>query len=196
MLEHLKKSFITLTKVSPIAQKLTLPQFLEWKEIMDLMEEGDIGEESILELWQEAVEFERTSYESETSKSKSSRDLPISLQTFLRLNARLDDVMMEINEALSTLNNEDVQEYYKNEFYALTNYEETLSFTNLLQWPAIRDILEEESMTLEEIQTIWKALPKSPQNPQEITLEGFFVLNEEIDDHLSAEVFDGEAEDA
>jgi hypothetical protein len=51
-------------------------------------------------------------------------------------------------------------------------------------------------MTVEEIQTIWKALPKSPKNPQEITLEGFLVLNEEIDDHLSAEVFDGEAEDA
>jgi hypothetical protein len=102
MLEHLKKSFVTLTKVSPIAQKLTLPQFLEWKEIMNLMEEGDIDEESVLELWQEAVEFERTSSgesDKNSPKSNSSKELPISLNTFLRLNARLDDVMIEINEA-------------------------------------------------------------------------------------------------
>ena len=40
----------------------------------------------------------------------------ISLDSFLRLNVRLDNTINEIQEALENLTDEEVQEYYRKEF--------------------------------------------------------------------------------
>ena len=43
----------------------------------------------------------------------------ISLDTFLRLNIRLDNTINEIQEALENLTDEDVEDYYRREFTSL-----------------------------------------------------------------------------
>lgn len=125
----------------------------------------------------------------------------IDLNTFLRMNIRLDILMDEIADALASLTDEDVEQYYRKEFTKLSEGEALLSYQQLLRWQDLAQILENGDVSLKQIDLIWTALPKTPLGRAEmavkkkkgfgsglvaqsdgITVDTFIVFNSALED--------------
>ena len=66
----------------------------------------------------------------------------IDLDTFVRVNFRLEEVMEEIRKALNDLSSEDVRAYYTREFETLAGGEGLLSYQQLLDWTVVLEVVD------------------------------------------------------
>ena len=124
------------------SEGLSFKPFNEWKDVREMLDAGSVDTSCLKQLWAEAV-AERA----DESRSKLKK---ISLDTFYRLNIRLDTTVNEIQEALENLSDEDVEQYYTNEFESITKDSAgVLNFKQLLQFNDIREMLDQNEITLQ-----------------------------------------------
>lgn len=192
---------------------LSYDQFASWSDVREVLSDGSVDMSCLEDLWVEAVLYKNRNdpvFDNGLPDFVSIRDYQdkeefmIDLDTFFRLNFRLEEVMEDIKDALESLSDEDVQEFYKKEFVALTTGERLLTFEKFMNWSMMQDLLNDEEITLSQTESLWMALPKEdvkkpvsdrgfapPDTVQGrkiegITLEEFIALNEAIEDAMTS----------
>ena len=137
---------------------LSYHSFREWKDINELMAEGSVDVTCLKDVWQEALIYkskhsnggsgDATTAALSTSnndfalkKNFENEKYMVDLDTFIRVNFRLEEVMEEIRKALSDLSSEDVRAYYSGEFEALAGGEGLLSYQQLMDWTVVQEVL-------------------------------------------------------
>lgn len=177
-LEYLTQSFDSLA----VKGQLTYQAFAAWDDVKSLLDEGHVDDKVLSLIWNEAVEYQ---HGADTVQNKDIKDFSIDLDTFLRLSYRLDDMMDEFQDALKSLTDQDVEEFYRSEFKTLTGGGELLTYDSLLKWPFLQDTLESSpAFTQDVLFELWAALPKkvSDQGESAIDETTFLQLNDSIDE--------------
>jgi hypothetical protein len=171
---HLKQFFDAHSRKSP-PFGLSFEVFSQWDEVRRMLIEGEVDQSCLKELWAEAIV--------ETTRSFPERALQtgknVDFDTFLRLNIRLDQMLDELQEALESLSDEQVEEYYRKEFSELvagggrgggggagkggsSNEGGLLSYAALMDWSDMREMITSGMIAREEVDRLWDALPKQP----------------------------------
>jgi len=172
---HLKQFFDAHSRKSP-PFGLSFEVFSQWDEIRRMLIEGEVDQSCLKELWAEAIV--------ETTRSFPDRALQtgknVDFDTFLRLNIRLDQMLDELQEALESLSDEQVEEYYRKEFNELVAAAGAgagkggssggggggggglLSYSALMDWSDMREMITSGMIAKEEVDKLWDALPKQP----------------------------------
>lgn len=177
-------------KKNSAAGGLAFQSFVEWDDVKYMVNEGSLDSSCLQELWEEAL----------SRAPKSDKYLPgrISLDTFFRLNIRLDNVVNEIKEALENLTDEDVETYYRAEFEVLAKANKgVVNYSTLVKWPDIEDMVSSGDLQVRDLDQIWEALPKEKVDKSgrllgfepAIGVDAFVALNVAIEDLLSSTVF-------
>ena len=141
-----------------------------------MLKEGEVDETCLKDLWAEACVKQSSLQNAELSKE-------LGLDSFIRLNIRLDQTLDEIAEALDTLTDDDVTDYYKGVFESVTGAMDGLmSRQQLLQWA------EEElngMISASQLEALWEALPKKGH---EIDVASFLAFNTAVEDIEESEL--------
>lgn len=114
--------------------------------------------------------------------------------------------------ALEQLSEQDVEEYYRQEFELLTGGHRLLAYSQLVGWSLVEEMFSNRELTEEQLQSMWAALVKEPIRKDRlnrtgkgfapststsssdvsggaeeagITVESFLLLNSAIEDSLS-----------
>ena len=174
---------------------LSYEAFATWKDVLDLLEEGSLDKSCLKDLWSEALEYE-ASIATITNKNKDNGNkYRISFNTLLRLSLRLDQMLDDIEKALKNLSDDEVTEYHRNQFKLLTNDEGYMTWGDLINGQDIMELLNENFLTLEDLRTLWKALPKADDKNIKndggdlggvIGVDSYVALNEAIDDKVQS----------
>lgn len=120
--------------------------------------------------------------------------------------------MEDIKVALEQLSEQDVEEYYRQEFELLTGGHRLLAYSQLVGWSLVEEMFSNRELTEEQLQSMWVALVKEPIRKDRlnrtgkgfapstsssssdvsggteeagITVESFLLLNSAIEDSLS-----------
>mmetsp|Transcript_13412 Transcript_13412/g.20111 ORF Transcript_13412/g.20111 Transcript_13412/m.20111 type:complete len:398 (+) Transcript_13412:26-1219(+) len=198
------------SKYANVNGLLSYQNFKDWKDISDLMEEGNVDATCLKEIWSEALLYKYRSSNEEENESKTINEFAltrnqniekymIDFDTFIRVNFRLEEVMEDIQKALEDLSDEDILGYYAKEFEALTGGESLLGFQSLFDWSVIQEVQESGQVSLQQLEMLWMALPKQPlgsfyrkkgfnnlQQSDGITLDAFVSFNNAMEDLMSA----------
>lgn len=152
--------------------RLSYTSFAEWGDVQSMLEEGEVDESCLKELWAEAVIKQQSLAGEERELSKE-----LTLDSFVRLNIRLDQTLDEIAEALDSLTDDDVINYLKDEFRNIAG-----SLEGLITKEQLQAWTEEELKgvaTSGQILALWEALPKQGDA---IDLASFLAFNEAVED--------------
>eukprot|EP01038_Epipyxis_sp_PR26KG_P008837 gene8837-11928_t len=160
--------------------KLSYSMLLEWQDIRDLLDEGDLTIGAVKQAWNEAT--------------NGNKNGSIDYDTFLRLNVRLDLLMDDIEakkENTKNLNSnenqedEDAEKFYRKEFKKLTEGGRLLRLDLLLSWQDINDLIVEGTVTERQITRLFDGLPKEPMGIPStvfgITEDTFVAFNSMLD---------------
>lgn len=150
--------------------KLSYDDFANWEDVKSMMEEGEVDEACLKDLWAEACVKQSSLENTEISKE-------LGLDAFIRLNIRLDQTLDEIAEALDTLTDDDVTDYYKGVFESTTGgIDGLMSKQQLMQWAEgeLKDVITES-----QLEALWAALPKKGA---EIDVASFLAFNTAVED--------------
>eukprot|EP01039_Chlorochromonas_danica_P002965 gene2965-3233_t len=184
-------------------KRLSLKSFIAWQDVQQLLDGGNIDESMLKELWVEAVQYQSSNEEPEISSGKrnpkrvKAEDRQISLDTFLRMNFRLEETIEDIEKAIEDLTDEDMEKYYRVEFDKLADRNGLLTFARLLKWDFMQEMLEKKEFSMDRLTELWTVLPKQPVKPvktasgfstvpppppvEGIDFNTFVVLNNELD---------------
>ena len=200
-LAHLKQFYEAHATVG-----LSFEAFSQWDDVKQMLDDGEIDHGCLSDLWAETL--------IETNKNtdaSAKRSTSIDLDSFLRLNIRLDQVLDEVAEALDGLSDEQVEAYYRKEFEDLTSKSPgaggLLSYREVMDWADMREMLSTGIISQEAVDRMWAALPKQPlrqkskgfgddadKNREGIAMEAFLALNNAIEDEERSEVMSGDLE--
>lgn len=177
-LEYLTQSFDSLA----VKGQLTYDAFAAWDDVKSLLDEGHVDDKVLSLIWNEAIEYQ---HGADKVQDKDIKDFSIDLDTFLRLSYRLDDMMDEFQDALKSLTDQDVEDFYRSEFKTLTGGGELLTYDSLLKWPFLQETLESYPVvTQETLSQLWAGLPKKVNDQGESAIDeaAFLELNQSIDE--------------
>ena len=165
---------------------LSFSPFEQWTDVKQMLHEGSVDQSCLSDLWNEAL-YER-------KEEKRSQSGKLSLDTFFRLNIRLDNVINEIQEALENLTDEEVEQYYRQEFDHLVSKTANglLTYERLLEWTDMSHMLSLGQLPREELKTMWNALPKTKclrAEDEGIDVDAFLALNMAIEDSVGSSVY-------
>jgi len=204
---YLKQFFDGHARKSP-PFGLTFDVFAEWEDIKRMLSEGQVDSVVLKELWAEAI-VETTKHSPDKIKQTGKN---IDFDTFLRLNMRLDQAMDELQEALEGLSEEQVEQYYREEFAELTKgggADALLGYEALMGWADMREMLSTGMLMEDQVAAMWDALPKQPlpfkggskkkgfgnnsaigadKLSTGINLDAFLALNQAFEDASESEV--------
>ena len=183
MLEEISTFFV---KSSPKG-KLTFENFMKWEDLSEMFSEG-LTMAALQGVWNEA------------SKGATA----INLDTFIRLNIRLDLLLDELDSSVgsgtsvesapaggskSSLDNE-AEKYYRSEFKKITNGGRLLRLDMLLEWKEVTEMVADGDITEKQIAKIFEGLPKEPMGIPSttfgITEDTFVAFNGMLDVILDA----------
>lgn len=196
-LEHIRSFF---TKNANEDGKLSFRAFSKWDDVLDMIKDGEVDLSCLKDVWREAVQQAPRANESFLKSTSTNTDLDtlIDLDTFLRMYIRLNIVLEEIEDALKSLSDEDIEKYYRSEFDTLTGGKQFLTYKQLLSWPDITEMIANGSIDKQDIVKFWNALPKEKVNGgsgnggskgfadtiESIRIDSFLALNEEIENKI------------
>lgn len=200
-LAHLKQFYDAHATVG-----LSFEAFAEWDDVRQMLDDGEIDQACLTDLWAETLIETGKNADASVKRGKS-----IDLDSFLRLNIRLDQVLDEVAEALDGLSDEQVEAYYRKEFEDLTSKSPgaggLLSYRELMDWPDMREMIGTGIISQEAVDQMWAALPKQPLRQKSkgfgddadkaregIAIEAFLALNNAIEDEERSEVISGDLE--
>ena len=156
--------------------KLGYDAFANWEDVKSMLEEGEVDETCLKDLWAEACVKQSSLENQEISKE-------LGLDSFIRLNIRLDQTLDEIAEALDSLTDDDVTDYYKGVFESITgSIDGLMSKLQLKQWAEgeLKDVITES-----QLEALWEALPKKRA---EIDVASFLAFNTAVEDIDGSEI--------
>lgn len=144
------------SKYSNVNGLLSYYTFKDWKDISELLDEGNVDVTCLKEIWGEALLYKRQQLDVKNSESRIAIDnndftlarnqnvekYMIDFDSFIRVNFRLEEVMDDIRKALEDLSDEDILGYYAKEFEALTGGESLLGFQPLFDWSVVQEAQE------------------------------------------------------
>lgn len=197
--EDVTQIFATLTKGSD--NTISFSQLRQWDEVSSLIEEGMLGEDELLTLWETAL----------TVKGEGG---VMDLQGFGRFNDALDE-LFEIDDELLEEYNED-SDYVKNEddaidnddgedapaqpaavlplpiiteedlppgvlFSQLANDMYLVGKLELQRWGELNDMLKGGDLTVDELDSIYDEVAKAPGTKDMLDEDGFYALYDAID---------------
>ena len=196
----LAQTFATLTKKGGDGT-ISFLQLKQWDEITSLIEEGMLGEDELLTLW-------------ETALNVKGEDGIMDVQGFGRFNDALDD-LFEIDDELleeysedddddnneSDIANDDDDEDAPEEpssvmplpiiteddlppgvlFSQLANENYLVGKVELQRWGELNDMLKGGDLTVDELDTIFDDLAKAPGTKDMLDEDGFYALYDAID---------------
>lgn len=173
---------------------ISFSQLREWEEITSLIDEGALGEDEFVTLW-------------ETSLGVKGRDINIDLEVFVKFNNALDDLFdfddeelleeidvgsvgEEVNEedavpteaaavALPIITEEDLPPGVL--FSQLANENYLVGKDELARWGELNDMLKEGDLTMDELNTLAESAPKAPGTDGMLDEDGFCALYDAID---------------
>jgi hypothetical protein len=105
-------------KSGAMAGLLVYDKFCSWSDMKQLMKEGQMDMNCLKDLWMEALmEYQSkrsvAANNGKASTRRASLQDGMDLDTFLRMNIRLDMMLDEIEEALANLSDAEVEGYYR-----------------------------------------------------------------------------------
>jgi len=196
---------------------ITFKAFADWDEISMLLQSNQLEPHFVKDLWQEALEYRyrrspsrehmkdsRHSVLSEEMLMKiSGKEMYrctdpaycIDLDTFLRLNYPLDEVVEDTLDPAGRDIEAQYDALYKQEFNRITDRAKQMTFEQLLQWDKMQEMLANEAITLEHLRELWTVVPKeyiplddkvmkfAPKDntgTEAINLLSFIAINNEI----------------
>lgn len=186
MLEEISSFFV---KSSPKG-KLTFEAFLQWGDLEEMFAEG-LTMQALQGVWAEA------------SRGAAS----ITLDTFIRLNIRLDLLLDELDSAKpattaapgstsaasnskATSLDDEAEKYYRTEFKQVTNGGRLMRLDMLLEWKEVAEMLTDGDVTEKQIEKMFERLPQEPMGIPSttygITEDTFVAFNGMLDMVLDA----------
>ena len=185
---------------------LSFESFSQWKDVLEILEEGSADKSCLEEVWAEALRAMRAADPGGMEKETGSNTGRIGFGTFCRLNLRLERLMDDIDKALSALTQEDTEGYLRAAFQELSRGTGVIAYPQLRSWEDICSLLEQDLLTEQTLEGLWAALPKQPlgyvfkENSSEagsghkhvqsegIAEDAFLVLNAAIDDAVAPSI--------
>lgn len=173
---------------------LAYDDFVEWKDIHDMLESGSVDVTCLKDVWLEAVEAKRAaSSEADmptpgTPQSSILEASKVDLDSFFRLCIRLDQLADEIEAALEALSDADVEAYYTSAFAEQSTDGTLLTYDEFANWSDIGLLVSEGLVSWQDIEAKWQALPKEADNGdgrRGIVLSTFIALMNAIDDDIN-----------
>jgi hypothetical protein len=175
--------------------------FAAWSDVKQMLAAGQVDAGCLKDLWAEALEEKiKRKIGGDEGIEQAKKGL-IDFDTFSRMNVRLDAIMDEIQEALGNLTDEEVEQYYRDEFSKLAEGEPLMSYGQLTEWVDIKELIEGEAITMEQINNMWEALPKRPLGSfhrkkgfakvvqsDGIDVDSFLAFNTALEDFLNSAV--------
>lgn len=152
--------------VSDEKPEMSLSQFMEYPNVVELLENGAIGWADAEDLWLSSAGDADT------------------------LNA---EEAFELLIMVSHLPDPDDIDFYNAEYEKLSEGKEGIDFKDFLGWDDVQAIVEEEALTEEEIKEIWVDVIGKPKT--RINRDSFGLLNRAIDDAIedkASELYDDE----
>lgn len=166
---------------------LSFTKFRDWDDVQGMLREGAITLPALEGAWVEA------------SKGKTSIDL----DTFLRLNVKLDLIMDEIEASSAPSSaapakaddSEDAESFYRSEFKKVTGGGRLMRLDMLLGWKEVAELISEGVISEKQVVRMFEGMPKEPMGiPSEtfgITEDSFVAFNGMLDVVLDASGGDG-----
>lgn len=196
--EDVTQMFAALTKGSD--NTVSLSQLRHWDEIASLIEEGMLGEDEFLTLW-------------ETALNAKGEDGILNLQGFVRFNNALDELfeiedelVEEYSEDDDDINGDDVINDDDGEnvpaqssavmplpiiteddlppgvlFSQLANENHLVGKLELQRWGELNDMLTGGNLTVDELDSIYDDVAKAPGTKDLLDEDGFYALYDAID---------------
>lgn len=225
-----KNELVSAKKMLENSEKLiSFGSFAQWTDVTDVLEEGNLDLQTLNQLWLEAVEYKymkqaRHSRSDDASQKKkvialsadmkrdieskslyysTDRSLMIDLDTFLRLNYRLDEVVDDIMSHPARQTEKHLEKFYRQEFQRITNRDSLMSYDQLLHWNVVQEMLTNKAITESDLQRVWDILPHqflpvdgpvrifAPQSRSDvpgITEDSFIALNHSLQYNLRKEL--------
>ncbi len=199
--EDVTQIFSALTKGSD-GTIISFSQLRQWDEIASLIEEGMLGEDEFLTLW-------------ETALNVKGEDGIMDLQGFARFNDALDELFEIDDELLEEYSDydDDIDDDGKNVpaqsaavmplpiiteddlppgvlFSQLANENYLVGKLELQRWGELNDMLTGGDLTVDELDSIYDDVPKAPGTKDMLDEDGFYALYDAIDN-----LFEDDAED-
>jgi hypothetical protein len=165
---------------------LAYTSFAEWEDVKSMLREGEVDNTCLKDIWKEAIVFKTKQAERNGRKVDKITD-ELDLDCFLRLNIRLDQVMDEIADALQSLTDADVEQYYRGEYSRLLELDgqNALSYETVLEWNDVQDLLSNQVVTIETVDELWESLPKKALRAgvsEGIDVDAFLAFNSALED--------------
>jgi hypothetical protein len=170
--ESYLKSFFTSSNKNNL---LDFQTFIDWKDIKELLEAGNMDASILEDLWLEALEYQYKNKQINEDEIVEinlhkflQKDLVnkeifmIEYDTFLRLNYRIEQVIIDIESKLQNLDLKKIESFYKSEFKKLCyKKEKLLSFKQLLNWSETKELINLNQISIEKLEFLFNALPKN-----------------------------------
>ena len=95
--------------------------------------------------------------------------------------------MDEIADALQSLTDADVEQYYRGEYSRLLELDgqNALSYETVLEWNDVQDLLSNQVVTIETVDELWESLPKKALRDgvrEGIDVNAFLAFNSALED--------------
>lgn len=173
---------------------LAYTSFAEWEDVKSMLREGEVDNTCLKDIWKEAIVFKTKQAELNGRKVDKITD-ELDLDCFLRLNIRLDQVMDEIADALQSLTDADVEQYYRGEYSRLLELggQNALAYETVLEWNDVQDLLANQVVTIETVDELWESLPKKALRDgmgEGIDVNAFLAFNSVLEDMSGSEMME------
>lgn len=190
--EVLEKPFITYLKSfyesNAGEDGLSFKKFSDWKDLKEMLHDSRVDEGCLKDVWVDAM----------VARPNFRIHKCVDLDTFLRVNVLIDRVVNDVTGLLDGMTSEEVIAYYQTEFNKLTSGKRLLTFQQLIQWKDLTDMIDEDLVTLRQVEELWTALPKESMvkyymsdvsllNSGGISVETFVAFTDALNDLTSSE---------
>lgn len=164
------REFWNLNSIAPAKEFLTKTSFFQWKDIIEILDEGVVKQQDLEDAWNIAT----------------NNGNQINFDKFLRLNVFID-LLLDDKEESSDASNQDTNEddpegFYKSVFSELANKKSVLSLSDLLKWDELQDLIDESIVSTKQLIALFDSLPKDTDGDVSgISEASFLTLNSMLD---------------
>ena len=125
--------------------------FAEWRDIHEMLNTEEVDTACLKQVWAEAL----------LERGDVKGNGVVSFDTFVRVNARLEEIIEDMSSAQKAGNRE-LDAFHRQMFFESTHGEPVMAFGQFLSCSPIQSLLERELLSQLQLERMWRALPKEP----------------------------------
>lgn len=175
--------------------QFTYESFMAWDDMIQELNEGNIDTSCMKEVWKEALLYRKNRFNTDSGSSTGLKNSYVDMDTFLRMNYRLEVAVADLQNAVDSLTSEEMEQYYRDEFSRLGDGEELITLQQLLAWEDLQDLVDKKKVTVEKLKQLWNILPKKPlsiitndkSDSGGINVNAFIALNNALLESLAGD---------